>query len=133
MLWRWKPRDELRRLAATAPPARYSPPVYPTAVLRELKRVVIARKRFHTIRALSRAIGLPRGAIRSRLRLGRLLEESLVSVKAPTSSWAAVERDRQVAFEAHEFGEARTARRLGLSRTRLRSVIRRVRGLAGNC
>ncbi len=39
----------------------------------------------------------------------------------------------EVAFEAHEFGEARTARRLGLSRTRLRSVIRRVRGLAGNC
>ncbi len=39
----------------------------------------------------------------------------------------------KVAFEAHEFGEARTARRLGISRARLRMAIRRVRGLAGDC
>lgn len=124
---------ELRRREVEQPPARYAPPAYPAAVLRELKRVVIARKHFHTIRALAQATGLPRDAIRSRLRLARLLGGALAGVKAPTRSWAAVERDRQVAFEARELGEARTARRLGISRAQLSRVILRVRGLTGDC
>jgi chromosome segregation protein len=84
-------------------------------------------------RALAQATGLPRDAIRSRLRVARLLGGALAGVKAPTRSWAAVERDRQVAFEARELGEARTARRLGISRAQLRRVILRVRGLTGDC
>jgi len=48
-------------------------------------------------------------------------------------SWKAVERDRQVAFEAQELGQAPTARRLGIPRAQLRRVILRVRGLTGDC
>lgn len=124
---------ELRRRGAASPPARYPPPVYPKAALRELKRALVARRRFHTIRAISRVTGVPPKATRARLRLARLLAGDLAGVKAPTRSPAAVERDRQIAFEAGESGEARTARRLGISRAQLRKVIRRVRGLVGYC
>lgn len=124
---------QLRRRSAEAPPARYPPPVYPKAALRELKRVLAARKRLHTIRALARVTGVPPKATRARLRLARLFEGALAGVKAPTRSAAAVEHDRQVAFEAQEFGEAGTVRRLGITRAQLRKVVRRVRGLTGDC
>ncbi len=124
---------ELRRRGAASPPARYPPPVYPKAALRELKRVLVARKRFHTIRSLSRVTGVPPRATRARLRLARLLEGVLAGVRAPTRSPAAVERDRQIAFEARELGEAPTARERGISRAELRNAIRRVRGLVGYC
>lgn len=123
----------VRRRSASQPPALYPPPRYPQPVLRELKRILVARERFPTIVAIARATGLPRGAVRTRLRLARLLEDSLAGVKAPTRSWRTIEHDRQISFEAGEFGTARTARGYGITRAQVRAAVRRVRGLAGNC
>jgi hypothetical protein len=124
----------LRRRSAVGPPRRLPRPRYPSAVLRELKRVTAARRRFGTANAIARATGLTPASVRMRLRVARLLgARALRGVRAPTRSVEAVERDRQAALAAYEFGERKAARDLGVTRSQLRRMIRRVRGLAAYC
>jgi hypothetical protein len=72
--------------------------------------------------------------VRLRLRLARMLgHRALRDVSAPRRSWRRVQRDRQIAFTALEFGVRQAARDHRLSRSQVRRAIRRVRGLAGRC
>jgi hypothetical protein len=124
----------LRRRFEEAPAALLPPPVYPRPVMAEIQRVRVARTRYSTLTAIARATGVRRFAVRTRLRVGRLLGEAAFrDVREPRRPWSAVERDRQAAFLASEFGERRTARDLGVSRAELRRMVRRVRGLTGGC
>jgi hypothetical protein len=124
----------LRRRFEEAPSARLAPPVYPAPVRREIKRVLVARRQHPTVNSIARATGLPRFAVRTRLRLGRLLgRDSFRQVPEPARPWSAVEQDRQAAFITQDSGERQAARDLGVSRAELRRMLRRVRGLAGRC
>jgi hypothetical protein len=112
-------------------PARLAAPVFPPAVLRELKRVTAAREQLGSTVAVGYALGIPRRFVRVRLQVARLLPVgALRGVSVPRRSWAEVERDRQVAFAA-ETHDAQ--RRFHLSRAQVRRAVRRVRGLAGDC
>lgn len=103
-------------------------------MLRELKRVTAAADRLHGVKAIARAIELSPAEVRVRLRIADLLgPQALASVPVPTMSTATVERLRQLAFDAHELGLAKTARKHGLTKAELRTKIRRVRGLVGYC
>jgi hypothetical protein len=100
----------------------------------EIKRVLVARRQHPTVNSIARATGLPRFAVRTRLRLGRLLgRDSFRQVPEPARPWSAVEQDRQAAFITQDSGERQAARDLGVSRAELRRMLRRVRGLAGRC
>ena len=125
---------QLRRRSQSAAPARLAPPRYPRPVLAEIRRALAAREQHPTARAIQRATGLSRAQVVTRLRLGRLLgPAALRGVPVPARSWRAVKRERQVAFEAWELGERRTARENGITPTQLRRIVRRVRGLVGGC
>ena len=125
-------RDIRRRSQPSPQPL--PPPSYPIAVLRELKRVTAAADRLHRVGAIARATGLSPVEVRVRLRIAALLgPKALAGVPVPTMSTAAVERLRQLAFDAHELGLARTARQQGMTKAALRGKIRRVRGLVGYC
>jgi hypothetical protein len=120
----------LRRRSQSRP-ARLAAPVFPPAVLRELKRVTAAREELGSTVAVGYALGIPRRFVRVRLQVARLLPASaLDAVSVPRRSWAAVQRDRQIAFAA-ETHDAQ--RRFHLSRAQVRRAVRRVRGLAGDC
>ena len=124
----------LRRRSEPAPPRRLPRPVFPRAVREELVRVIVARRRYPTVRSIVRATGVPAWRVRVRLRIARLVGRgALRGVRPPARSWRAVQRDRQAALQANEFGERRTAREFRVTRRELRRMIRRVRGLAGRC
>jgi hypothetical protein len=102
-------------------------------VLRELKRVTVAKKRVDKIGMIARAVKLPPAEVRLRLRIAELLgPDALAGVPPPRMSTATVERLRQLSFRA-QFNPARTAREYGISKAALRTKIDRVRGLAGDC
>lgn len=123
---------EIRPQSDSAP-VPMSPPVYPMPVLRELKRVTVAKGRFEGTRAIARAIDLPPAEVRLRLQIAELLgPDALVGVPPPRMSTATVERLRQLAFDG-QFNPARGARRHGMSVATYRAKIRRVRGLTGHC
>jgi len=114
-------------------PQSLAPPVYPMPVLRELKRVTVAEKRFDQIGTIARAVKLPLAEVRLRLRIAELLgPDTLAGVPPPRMSTATVERLRQLSFRA-QFNPARTAREHGISKAALQTKIDRVRGLAGDC
>jgi hypothetical protein len=118
---------------AQSGPEPLAPPVYPLPVLRELKRVTAVAGRLGGIGAISRATDLPPAEVELRLRIAELLgPEALAGVPAPTMSTDTVERLRQLAFRS-QFHPARAAMRLGISVASLRTKLRRVRGLTGNC
>jgi hypothetical protein len=114
-------------------PQPLAPPIYPMPVLRELKRVTVAAKRFDGAGAISRAIGLHPAEVRVRLRIAELLgPDALAGVPPPTMSIATLERFRQLAFRT-QFNPVRAARQRGESVAALRAKLRRVRGLTGLC
>ena len=114
-------------------PQPLAPPAYPMPVLRELKRVTVAKKRFGEIGTIARAVELPPAEVRLRLRIAELLgPDALAGVPPPRMSTATVERLRQLSFGA-QFNPTRTAREHGISKAALRTKINRVRGLAGDC
>jgi hypothetical protein len=110
------------RRRGQARPGPLRAPVFPPAVLRELKRAVAAD---HPPR------GLGPGVWRARARLARLLPSgTLRDVPIPKRSWPQVEHDRQIAFAA----QAHQAQQLfGLTRAQVLRAVRRVRGLTGSC
>jgi hypothetical protein len=114
-------------------PQPLAPPVYPTPVLRELKRVTVAARRFDEVGEIAKAIHLPAAEVRLRLRIAELLgPDALVGVRPPTMSTETVERLRQVAFRA-QYDPARYARRHGISKASLEKKLNKVRGLTGDC
>lgn len=114
-------------------PQPMAPPVYPMPVLRELKRVTVAKKRFEGVGAIARAIDLPAAEVRLRLKIAELLgPDALTGVPPPKMSTATVERLRRLAING-QFNPVRGARRHGMSVATYRAKIRRVRGLTGHC
>jgi hypothetical protein len=110
---------------------RLTAPVYPIAVLKELKRVVAAARTPESAEEIGRFLGMGPGVVRARLRVARLLPAgTLAHVPVPRRSWAQVQHDRQIAFAAqtHE-----AQKRFGLTRAQVRAAVRRVRGLTGVC
>jgi hypothetical protein len=110
------------RRTGQARPRPLSAPAFPPAVLRELKRAVVAG---------DAARGIGPGVLRARARLARLLPSgTLHDVPIPKRSWTQVQHDRQIALAAqtHQAQE-----RYGLTREQVRQAVRRVRGLTGSC
>jgi hypothetical protein len=106
-------------------------PVYPPAVLKELKRVVVASHTPRSLEEIAHALGLGPGAVRARVRLARLLPPgTLRDVPVPRRSWAQVEHDRQIAFAAQTH---QAQQRFDLTRAQVRRAVRRARGLTGRC
>jgi hypothetical protein len=125
---------QLRRRSQRAPSRRLAAPVYPTVVLQELKRVVVARARWGDLARIARETGLKRDAVQTRLQVARLLgTRALAKVAPPTRPWPAVAQDRQVAIIGWAQGIDASARQFGLSRAEVRAAMRRVRGLTGRC
>jgi hypothetical protein len=119
------------RRRGQARPRQLPAPVYPPAVLGELKRVVAASRTPESAEEIGRFLGLGPGHVRTRLRLARLLPPgTLRDVPVPKRSWAQVEHDRQIAFaaQAHQ-----AQQRFGLTRKQVRRAVKRVRGLTGTC
>jgi hypothetical protein len=124
---------EVRRHSQSSPQP-LPPPVYPKLVLGELKRVTAAAERFHGAKAIARATELTPAEVKVRLQIAELLgPEALAGVPVPKMSTATVERLRQLAFKAHEIGLSKTARDAGITVTKLKAEVRRVRGLVGYC
>lgn len=114
-------------------PQPLAPPVYPMPVLRELKRVTVAEKRYGSIAAIAEGTGLSPAKVRVRLRIAELLgPNALAGVPPPTMSTATVRRLRQLSFNA-EYDASQTAKNHGMSVAELRRKVRRVEGLAGSC
>lgn len=122
------------RRRSQSKPGSLPPPVFPPAVLKELKRVVVAWNRERRVSAVAAALGLRAAHVRTRLTVARLLPaRALRAVEPPRRSWANIQRDRQVAFWAHEFGRRKAMEQFELGRAQVRRAVRRVRGLAGEC
>jgi hypothetical protein len=112
-------------------PQRLAAPVYPIAVLKELKRVAVAARTPESAEEIGRFLGLGAGHVRARLRVARLLPPgTLARVPVPKRSWAQVEHDRQIAFAAQEH---QAQQRFGLTRAQVRAAVKRARGLTGSC
>jgi len=123
---------EARRRSQPAPEP-LPPPVYPTTVLRELKRVTAAAKRRRGVKAIARDTELSPEQVRYRLRVAELLgPEALAGVPVPTMSTARVKRLIQLAVLVRLY-PTRTAEKNGMTVAELRKLVSRVRGLTGFC
>jgi hypothetical protein len=124
----------LRRRGQEAPPRRLSAPVYPTAVLREIKRAERAYARRGSTAAVVESTGLDPAEARTRIRMAKLLGPGVLKgVRPPSRSWRVVERERQIALNAIALGRRRTLERYDLTLRELRRLRARVRGLSGSC
>jgi len=123
---------EARRRSQPAPET-LPPPVYPTTVLRELKRVTTVAERLRGVKAIARETELSPEQVRYRLRVAELLgPEALAGVPAPTMSTARVKRLIQLAILVRLY-PTRTAEKNGMTVAELRKLVSRVRGLTGFC
>lgn len=123
---------EARRRSQPAPEP-LPPPVYPTTVLRELKRVTAAAERLRGIKAIARETELDPEQVRYRLRVAELLgPEALAGVPAPAMSTARVRRLVQLAGLVRLYPK-RTAEKNEMTVAELRKLTSRVRGLTGFC
>jgi len=112
-------------------PHALAAPVYPRAVLAELKRVIVVSRTPRSAEEIGQTLGLTTGVVRARVRLGRLLPAgTLRDVRVPRRSWAQVQHDRQIAFAAQVH---QAQQQFGLPREQVRRAVRRVRGLTGRC
>ena len=112
-------------------PHALAAPVYPPAVLKELKRVVVAVNTPRSLQEVGHTLGLRPGVVRARVRLARLLPAgTLRDVPVPRRSWAQVQHDRQIAFAAQVH---QAQQQFGLTPAQVRHAVRRVRGLTGSC
>lgn len=123
---------EVRRHSQPAPEP-LPPPVYPTAVLRELKRVTATAEKLRRVRAIARETELDPEQVRYRLRVAELLgPEALAGVPVPTMSTARVKRLVELAVLVRLY-PTRTAEKNGMTVAQLRKLTSRVRGLTGFC
>jgi len=123
---------EVRRRSQPAPEP-LPPPVYPIAVLRELKRVTAAAEQLRGAKAIARETELEPEQVSYRLRVAELLgPEALAGVPVPTMSTARVKRLIELADLVGSY-PTRTARKTGMTVAELRKLASRVRGLAGDC
>jgi hypothetical protein len=119
------------RRRGQARPRPLSAPVYPPAVLGELKRADVAVHTPRSLTEIGHALGMGPGVVRARARVASLLPPgTLDDVPVPKRSWAQVEHDRQIAFAAQTH---QAQQRFGLSRKQVRRAVKRVRGLTGSC
>lgn len=123
---------EVRRRSQPAPEP-LPPPVYPRAVLRELKRVTAAAGRLRGVKAIARKTELGPDQVRYRLRVAELLgPEALAGVPVPTMSTARVRRLIQLAVLVRLYPK-RTAEKNDMTVAGLHRLVRPVRGLTGFC
>jgi len=123
---------EARRRSQPAPEP-LPPPVYPMAVLRELKRVTAAAEQLRGVKAIARETELSPEQVRYRLHVAELLgPEALAGVPVPTMSTARVKRLIQLAVFVRLY-PTRTAEKNGMTVAELRKLVSRVRGLTGFC
>lgn len=123
---------EARRRSQPAPEP-LPPPVYPTTVLRELKRVTAAAKRLRGVKAIAEETELNPEQVRYRLRVAELLgPEALAGVPVPTMSTARVNRLVELAGLVRLYPK-RTAEKNETTVAKLRKLTSRVRGLTGFC
>jgi len=123
---------EARRRSQPAPEP-LSPPVYPSTVLRELKRVTAAAERLRGVKAIARETGLRSEQVRYRLRVAKALgPEALAGVPVPTMSTARVKRLIELSILVRLY-PTRTAEKNGMTVAELRKLVSRVRGLTGFC
>lgn len=123
---------EARRRSQPAPEP-LPPPVYPTAVLRELKRVTAVAQRLHGVKAIARETELRPDQVRYRLRIAELLgPEALAGVPVPTMSTARVKRLIELAVLVRLY-PTRTAEKNEMTVAELKKLTSRVRGLTGFC
>ncbi len=123
---------EARRRSQPAPEP-LPPPVYPTTVLRELKRVTAAAEKLRGVKAIARETELDPEQVRYRLRVAELLgPEALAGVPVPTMSTARVKRLIQLAVLVRLY-PTRTAEKNETTVAELRKLTSRVRGLTGFC
>jgi hypothetical protein len=112
-------------------PQPLSAPVYPPAVLKELKRVIVATHTPRSAEEVAAALGMGPGVLRARVRLARLLPSgTLRAVPSPKRSWKQVQHDRQIAFAAQTH---QAQQQFGLTRAQVRAAVKRARGLTGSC
>jgi hypothetical protein len=124
-------REAHRR--SQAAPEPLPPPVYPMAVLRELKRVTAAAERLHGIKAIASETELTPADVRFRLRIAEPLgPKALAGVSVPTMSTARVKRLIGLAVNFSIYPK-RTAEKNGMTPAELGKLTSRVRGLAGSC
>lgn len=125
------PREARRR--SQPAPEPLPQPVYPTTVLRELKRVTAVAERLRGVKAIGRETELRPDQVRYRLRVAELLgPEALAGVPVPTMSTARVKRLVQLAILVRLY-PTRTAEKNGMTVAELRKQVSRVRGLTGFC
>jgi hypothetical protein len=126
-------RDEalrnLRPRTAATPLGTLPPPVYPRAVLGELRRVQVQQRRTPDLDAMKRALGISKRTLRLRLRLIDLLPKgALRGVAVPRLPVAEVDRRSQAVL-----GLVDGIRPDGVDARTLARWERSVRGLAGGC
>ena len=106
-------------------------PVYPPAVLKELKRADVAVHTPRSLEEIGHALGMGPGVVRARARVAALLPPgTLDGVPVPKRSWAQVQHDRQISFAAYVH---QAQQQFGLTRAQVRRAVKRVRGLTGSC
>lgn len=114
-------------------PQPLPPPVYPTAVLRELKRVTAAAERLHGVKAIAKETELRPDQVRYRLRVANLLgPNALAGVPEPTLSTARVRRLIELAVLLRIYPTL-VADKRHKTVAQLRKMVRPVRGLTGFC
>lgn len=126
--------EALRRGSEEAPVTNLPAPLYPRAVLRELKRVAMAIRRLGDVPAVARRLGMSAAAVRARKAIALLLPRgALAAVRVPDRPWSAVRRDQRVAYYAQAIGRRAAARRYGLRLAQVDRIVRRARGLTDRC
>jgi hypothetical protein len=123
---------EARRRSQPAPEP-LPPPVFPSTVLRELKRVTAAAEQLRGVKAIAKETELEPDQVRYRLRVAELLgPEALAGVPVPTMSTARVKRLVQLAILVRLY-PTRTAEKNDMTVAELQKLVSRVHGLTGFC
>jgi hypothetical protein len=124
----------LRRRSEDTPVTNLPAPIYPKAVLQELKRVAVAMRRLDDVSAAARRLGMSRAAVRARNAIALLLPPgTLAAVRVPDRPWSVVRRDQRIAYYAQALGRRSAARRFGLRVRQVDRIVRRTRGLTDRC
>jgi hypothetical protein len=119
------------RRRGQARPRPLPAPVYPPAVLAELKRADVAVHTPRSLQEIGHALGMGPGVVRARARVAALLPPgALDGVPVPKRSWKQVQHDRQIAFAAQVH---QAQQQFHLTRKQVRRAVKRVRGLTGSC